>query len=165
LKRQRDINRKNKNMKKILFAMLLFVGLTALAQPGDKEKRANHMQDLTPEQMATLQTKKMTLQLDLTSEQQDKIMAINLENAKMRKAKMAERKAMKKDEDAKKPTSEERYARANEALDRKIAQKAEMKRILSDQQFEKWEKMQHRRGKKAKGIKKSQGKEKMKKKN
>lgn len=133
-------------MKKVIVILLCMVGLTAMAQKGENGHRGG-MKDLTPEQMATLQTKKMTLALDLTQDQQTKIQALNLENAKTRKAKMEARKAAKEKDEAKKPTSEERYAMQNERLDKMIAQKAEMKNILSADQYEKWEKMAHRKGK------------------
>ena len=137
-------------MKKILMIAVFMVGLTAMAQK-EQERGNRGMKDLTAEQMATLQTKKMTLALDLTDAQQSKIQALNLENATMRKAKMEERKAQKEDGETKKPTSEERYALQNARLDQQIAQKAEMKNILSNEQYAKWEKMKHRGGKKGKG--------------
>lgn len=140
-------------MKKSILVALLLIGLIATAQSKDSKERRhrNGMQDFTPEQMATLQTKKMTLALDLNPEQQTRIKAVHLENAKMRKTKMEERKAQKKSEEKTKPTSEERYAMSITRLDAKIAQKAEMKSILSDAQYDKWEKMHNRRGKHGKG--------------
>lgn len=106
------------------------------------------MKDLSPEQVATLQTKRMTLALDLTQDQQTKIQAINLEQAKERKARMEERKAAREKGEAKKPTAEERYAMENERLDKMIALKTEMKEILSEEQYQKWQKMAHHRKKK-----------------
>lgn len=140
-------------MKKVVLATMLLIGFTAIAQPSSSRERGarNGMQDLTPEQVATLQTKKMTLALDLTIGQQERIKAIQLENAKLRKTKMEEHKAQKETGEAKKMTSEERFAMSNARLDRKIAQKAELKKILSDTQYEKWEKAQHRKGRHGKG--------------
>lgn len=132
-------------MKKVIVLLLCMVGLTAMAQKGENGYRGGK-KDLTPEQMATLQTKKMTLALDLTQEQQTTIQAMNLEKAKMRKAKMETRKAAKERVEAKKPTAEERYAMQNKRLDQMIAHKAEMKNILSEEQYERWEKMAHRKG-------------------
>ncbi len=122
------------------------VGMTALAQKGERHQRSA-MHDMTPEEMATLQTKKMTLALDLTDAQQKQMQALNLENAKKRKAAMEERKARKEKGDAKKPSSQERYAMKTERLDNMIAHKAEMKEILSQEQYEKWEKMGQRKAK------------------
>jgi len=121
------------------------MGNNTMAQR-EHHEGGHRMNDMTPEQMATLKTKKMTLALDLTEAQQTKIKALQLEDAKMRKTKMEEHRAQKEAGEAKKPTSEERYAMTNAHLDHQIAQKAEMKKILSDEQYSKWEKMQHRRG-------------------
>lgn len=118
--------------------MVVLIGFNAIAQKRE-------MKDINPEQFATLSTKKMTLDLDLNESQQTKIYALNLENATARKSKMeAHRKAMQAGE-PKKMTSEDRYAMQNEMLDHQIAQKKKMKGILSAVQFEKWEKMNHRK--------------------
>ncbi len=133
-------------MKNSIVVLMLMVGLTAMAQT-EGNRNGREMNDMTPEQMATLQTKKMTLSLDLTDAQQTQIHALHLENAKTRKAKMEERKAKKEGEEKVKPTSEERFAMQNERLDRQIAQKERMKKILSKEQFDKWEKMARHKGK------------------
>jgi hypothetical protein len=143
-------------MKKLLLIALAFMALQATAQErqrmhqnDSKKERAHKFKDLTPEEAATLQTKKMALHLDLTEVQQAKIHALNLENAKMRKAKMEARKAMKEDEDFVKPTKEERLKMKNERLDNQIARKQKMKAILNAEQYEKWSaQSQRRQGKK-----------------
>lgn len=129
---------------------MLLVGVTAIAQKGERGSRESR-KDLSPDQVATLQTKKATLALDLNEVQQGQMKALLLENAKMRKTKMKERKALKEKGETKKRTSEERYAIANERLDHQIAQKAKLKNILSDEQYAKWEKTKQRRGKGRKG--------------
>lgn len=138
-------------MKNAVLVIMLLFGITAMAQRGERNPESS-MKDLTPEQVATLQTKRMTLALDLTQAQQTKIQAVNLTNAKMRKSQMETRKDKKDKGELQRPTREERYARLNELLDYKIAQRAEMKKILSEEQFEKWTKMEarkdmHRKGK------------------
>lgn len=137
-------------MKKVVILAMLLVGISAMAQPSQRERR-NRMQDLTPEQIATLQTKKATLALDLTAAQQTKMKAIYIEKATIRKAKMEDRMKRKEGDESKQLSTEERYAIANERLDQQIAHKAEVKKILSEEQYQKWQKMQHHRGKKAKG--------------
>lgn len=150
-------------MNKLIVILALCLGTTGIAQ--EKSGR-RAMRDLTPEQMATLQTKKMVLALDLTEGQQNKMKAIFLENATVRKVKMEERKAAKEEGESKKPTSEERYAMADARLDAKIAQKGKIKEILSDEQYSKWEKMNHgkrkHRGHKGKGKKGKKGDKKQK---
>ncbi len=140
-------------MKKVIITVILLAGFTTMAQKGERGARDGRggMQDLSSEQMATLQTKKMTLALDLTQKQQEQIKSLQLEKAKRRKAKMEEGEAQKEAGEAKKPTSEERFTKMNGRLDRQIAQKAEMKKILSDEQYKKWEQQQERKGKHGEG--------------
>lgn len=134
-------NLKNKIMKKSILILVLFIGFNSFAQKGERK-------NLTPEQHATLSTKKMVLALDLNESQQTKIYNLNLENAKNRKAKMEEFKKLRESGETKKLSSEDRYNRESAMLDQKIAQKEKMKAILSKEQFEKWEKMKHhQRGK------------------
>ncbi|WJJ96307.1 hypothetical protein [Algibacter luteus] len=152
-------------MKKILIIAVALLALQVTAQQQNKERgnrgeRANKMMNLSAEEIATLQTKKMTLHLDLTESQQKEVMKINLDNATKRKEMMAARKAKKESGEAKKPTDEERYKMANAKLDHKIAMKAKMKKILNDEQYAKWEKSQMRQAKKGKDKKKGM-KEKM----
>jgi hypothetical protein len=135
-------------MKKIIVIAIAFIGLQAIAQGQKKQGQRNHenrqemMMNLSAEEMTTLQTKKMTLFLDLNESQISKIKAINLENATNRKAMMADRKAKKESGTAQKPTQEERYAMANAKLDHQIAMKAKMKDILNKEQYARWEKAQ-----------------------
>jgi hypothetical protein len=144
-------------MKKLIIIALAFIGLQATAQNKEggprNHDRGEKMMNLTAEEMATLQTKKMILSLDLDQGQQDKIYKINLENATLRKTMMEERKANKEADKAEKPTKEERLAKMNEMLDHKIEVKAKMKKILNDEQYAKWEKSQEKRDNKRGGKK------------
>ncbi|KAJ1463642.1 hypothetical protein T484DRAFT_1758675 [Baffinella frigidus] len=99
------------------------------------------MKDLSPKQMATLRTKKMTLALDLTKTQQDKMHTLHLEDAKARKDQMKKREQHKGTE-KRKLSSEEKYKKMNSVLDRKIEIKSKMKSILTEDQFQKWERSQ-----------------------
>jgi len=142
-------------MKNIIYALAILFTLNIAAQEGTdkkemrKEKGKKFMKDFTPEQIAALRTKQLTLVLDLSESQQQKVLALNTESAKLRKQKMEAREAKK--EKKEKPTSEEKYAMMNAQLDAKIAHKQSMKQILSTEQYEKWEKMQANKGKRKKG--------------
>ncbi|WP_405413003.1 hypothetical protein [Maribacter sp. Asnod1-A12] len=130
-------------MKKLIMAILVMAGISATAQDHNMKGKRDSMKDFTPEQVATLQTKKMTLALDLDESQQSKIKTILTEDAAARKAKMEERKSNK--EDGKKVLSaDEKYAMQNERLDHQIARKEQMKSILNTDQYEKWVKMDHK---------------------
>ena len=105
-------------MKKILIIAVALLALQVNAQEQQRERsnkqgRSLKMMDLSAEDAATLQTKKMTLHLDLNESQQAEIKKINLENATKRKAMMAERKARKESGEAQKPTQEQRLEMVN----------------------------------------------------
>jgi selenocysteine-specific translation elongation factor len=119
-------------MKKWLIGVMMIAGLASFAQ--EKEMRK---EKLTAEQRTELQVKKMTLSLDLNAQQQK-------EMAKILAEKNAKRDAMVKDRQAKtnkqKPTRDERFAMQKQHLDEQIAMKERVKKILTPEQFEKWQK-------------------------
>ncbi len=132
-------------MKNIILIAIAFISLQGIAQErkreyrkGDRTERSQALKKLSPDQVATIKTKQMTLHLDLTEAQQKEVYKINLANAKERFAKMEAAKKMK--ESGEKPTKENRYNMMNERLDQQIAQKKQLKSILTKEQFEKFEK-------------------------
>ena len=122
-------------MKKLILAIALVATTLTFAQ--DRKARG---EKLTPEQQTELQVKRMTLELDLDEKQQKEIKTILVEQSKKRETKLAEMKAKK--EKGEKPTADERCAMKNEMLDKQIAMKARMKKILKPEQFTKWEEKQ-----------------------
>jgi hypothetical protein len=148
-------------MKKLILIVLALVTIQVSAQnrtqgerKGERTEKGQRMSDFTPEEMAQLQTKKMTLHLDLTQSQQKQIEKLNLENAKERKAKMEARQAQMRDGKGEKPSKEERLKIMNERLDKQIEMKGKLKKILTEDQLEKWEKshaQKRRAGKNKKG--------------
>lgn len=150
-------------MKKLLLIAIAIITVNATAQERKRERqnqgeheRVQQFKDFSPEEVATLQTKKMTLHLDLTDAQQKQIQAIHLEQAKVRKSKMEANKKMH-EEGREKPSKEDRFNRANEQLDSRIALKSKMKNILSTEQFEKWERGNAMKGKQRTKMRKRQG--------
>ncbi|GMN11224.1 hypothetical protein MTsPCn9_20710 [Croceitalea sp. MTPC9] len=134
-------------MKNLILTMAMLLSLTTIAQQGNRERnRKKAMAEMTAKQLATLHTKKMALALDLTPQQQDQVLKINIEEAEFRKTKMAERKAKKEDGEAIEPTSGERFEMQNALLDRKLAHQEKLKEILTDEQFELWKKARNRKG-------------------
>lgn len=123
--------------------MVLIAGFSGMAQKGPHRGDRGAMNDLTAEQVATLQTKKMTLALDLNTSQQKAIQELHLENVQLRKEKMENIRAEKASEERGKPSPEKRFAMQNERLDRMILIKGKMKQILSPEQYEKWQKAHH----------------------
>jgi parvulin-like peptidyl-prolyl isomerase len=136
-----------KNVKLVVAVAFLTSAMAFAQRNGHRGHRAEFHKDLSVEQLATLQTKKMTLALDLSEKQQKDILEFNIANAEFRKAKMAEREAKRASEERSKPSADERFAMQNEKLDHRIAQQQELKKILTDEQFDLWKKMQlHRHG-------------------
>ena len=132
-------------MKKLIVIAIAFISLQGIAQErrgdhrkSDRKERPQTLKDLKPEEAATLRTKKMALHLDLSDAQQKEIYKMNLANAKERQAKMEATKKMKESDE--KPSKENRYSLMNERLDKQIAQKKQLKSILTEEQFEKLEK-------------------------
>lgn len=118
--------------------------MTITAQRGeDHQKRAQ----LSPEQHATLTTKKMTLALDLNTLQVDKVYKVQLAQAQKREAFLSERKK----DDRQALTKEQRFELETKKLDHKIALQKEMKSILTADQFKKWHEMKHKKNQKRKG--------------
>lgn len=126
-------------MKHILTLIALCLTITVAAQRGPHRDRAS----LEPEQQATLLTKKMTLALALDEQQADKVYQVQLEQAKKRKAFIQKRKEEK--EKGTELTKEQRFEMQNKKLDAMIAVQNEMKQILTDDQFEKWQRLAQRK--------------------
>lgn len=134
-------------MKKII-GFLVFVISISTSVNAQKEKK----EKMTVEQQTELAVKKMALKLDLTDSQQRRVKPLLAEQINEKKELRSKRKAMK--ESGKKPSADERYAVANSRLNKLIAFKTEMKSILNEKQYERFEKMtakkMHKRKKKAK---------------
>jgi len=139
----------------VVMVMLISIGMTAQRHDGKSMRKGPNMA-MSAEEMATLQTKRMTLALDLTEAQQDRIYDIHLENATLRKEKWNEIKALKESGKWEKPTSEERFEMENARLDRQIAMQENMKNKLNEDQYETWKKFSNRKKSMHHGKKKMQ---------
>jgi len=129
-------------MKKLvgLTALIFLVSLSINAQNFKRGNRNNSQ--FTPEQSATLQAKKMALNLDLTEKQQKAVYKLMKKNAEERTTLRDERQANR--QNGKTLSQDERFELANTRADKQIAHKAEMKKILTPVQFDKWQ--QSRKG-------------------
>lgn len=147
-------------MKKMIYLslVLLLTSSIGFAQPrkgGHHKEKERVFEKFTPEQIATINSKRMALKLDLSEKQQKAIQALELDQAKFKKSKMERRKKEKTQE--KDIDEQEKYARLNERLDRQIAYQSTLKNILDEDQYALWkEDMKNR--------KKRRGQERMKRK-
>lgn len=128
-------------MKIIAPIIILLTTFTSISQEREYNSR-DKLKDFSPDQIATLQTKRATLALDLTKEQQVQIKSYFLDNIKTREAKKEAHTLKKENGDYKKQTSQERYTFINDALDFRIAQKTKLKKILSKEQLANWDNIQ-----------------------
>ena len=144
-------------MKYTLKILVLFFSLSVFAQQpprqmdSERGKRPNNRMQakkaLTPEQEATLWTKKMTLELDLNKNQQDQMYELILEKTKKIKLRM-------ENKPKERPSKEEIYNMHISRLDEAIAMKESLKKILNDDQFAQWELMKNKKSSKTKDRKK-----------
>ena len=128
-------------MKKLVFMALLIVGITAFAQ----EKREERKEKLSPEQRVNFQVKKITKDLNLNEKQIEQVKALVSKEVEKREAKRAEMEA--KREGQTRPSKKEMEARKTEMKANQEAMKSEMKKILTAEQFTKWEEKQKRKSK------------------
>lgn len=134
-------------MKKLVLIAIAFVTLQATAQPqhrGDQkrgQRSIERLQNFSAEELAEIQTKRMTLQLDLTDAQQQEVRELLVAQNKARKEKLeAFKKAREENQITERPSKEDRLENLNERLDNQIAMKRKMKEILSEEQYSRWEK-------------------------
>lgn len=118
-----------------LIITLIGLNLSVVAQDRPKGEK------LYVEQQNQLQLKKMTLEYDLTSSQQKELAPILAEQNSKRKARKDEMKANR--ENKKQLSANERFEMKNKMLDEQIEFKSKMKKILTKEQFEKWEDNRH----------------------
>lgn len=125
-------------MKKVIIAAVLAISISSFAQDRKERHSKGAMEQMTPEQRNQLRLKKLTLELDLNTKQQEQVGKIMAEQMAKREAIKAERKA--KMEEAK----ANRFEMKNRMLDEQIEMKNKMKSILSADQMAKWEMMKEK---------------------
>ncbi len=130
-------------MRKLILAVALVVGLTTFAQEKKREGK------MTPEQQVEVVLKKMTSELSLDAKQQDQVKALLVEQSKNREVKKAEFKTRREKGD--KPSDEEIAAMKKNRIDEELAMKNKMKKILTEDQYKKWNEVKKERMGKLKG--------------
>ena len=108
----------------------------------NRHENGERRPELSPEQWAELQTKKMTLALDLNSKQQKAVAQLMRLEAKERQDKRGHKDSQiaqrTQNQDENKGQETQRFTRQLARLDQKIEHKSAMKAILNDQQYEQW---------------------------
>ena len=124
-------------MKKVIVAALLVVGMTAFAQ--EKYGKKDGREKLTTEQKVDFQVKKLTTDLNLNEKQVKEVRNLVAKQVEKREAKIAEMRAKKEEK-----TQKGEEIRANLQKDQ-AANNEEMQKILTPEQFAKWEKIREER--------------------
>lgn len=126
-------------MRKLVLMAFIAVGITTFAQ----EKKEERKEKFTSEQRVDFQVKKITKELNLNDNQVNQVKALIAKEVEKREAKKAEMKSKRAEQT--KPSKEEKEARRNEMKANQEAMKAEMKKILTAEQYTKWELKQEER--------------------
>jgi hypothetical protein len=125
-------------MKKVFLILTLVLSLLTFGQ-----EKKGAVEKMSPEQQSILLVKKLTLSLDLSQKQQEEMKVLLLESAQKKAAHQLVQKEKK--EKGEKPTATEKFEKQSQLLDAQIEFKAKMKKILSEEQFKKWDAKQHNR--------------------
>lgn len=128
-----------------LLALFICFSLTINAQ---KKQFFKNKKRLTTEELTTLKVKRMTLELELSEIQQNKLTPVIKELISERSAQLDKKRELKND--VKKINPNERYQIANKILDRKIMFQKEMRTILNEEQFKKFKILEKKRNEKMK---------------
>jgi len=116
--------------------LLILVGLTTFAQ----ESRGRD-KDPTIEEMAILRAKRLMMQLDLNTEQEAKLKKLYTNRIESKKELLERQKEDPKNSEA------ERYDMREERLEMSEEEIEELRAILTEAQFLKWEQLQEKRRK------------------
>lgn len=129
-------------MKNIVLIMLALFTLNGMAQEiktKSGEKKVQVKEQKSPADIAGAEAKKMTKYLELSSEQQKKVYDVLLEKAEANQASRAERMKMKT---SKEQLSKEDYKKVKmKVLDQQKKTDEQMKEILTEEQYTKYEEM------------------------
>lgn len=127
-------------MKKLITVMILLFSVTLFAQ-----ERGERRSEMTNEEMATLHAKRLAMQLDLNEEQEAKLKELYTKQFEDRRELMQERREER--EEMRKEMAKERSKMREEHMEISEQHKAQMKEILTAEQFAKWEELQEKRRK------------------
>ncbi|MCA6423419.1 MAG: hypothetical protein IM568_11460 [Flavobacterium sp.] len=129
-------------MKKLVVVLLFIVGITAMAQEKEMQRpNGDKFASLSPEQKVEYQVKKMSKDLSLNDKQVKEVKALVTKEIEKRDAIKTEMKALQaKQRIEMKAKMDEEYA----------VMRNEMRKILTSEQYTKWEKIHEERREKIK---------------
>ncbi len=130
-------------MKNWILTGLLLFGLSATAQRMHRNGHGREqMQELSADERATLQSKQMTLALDLSAAQEQQLQKLlvkrNADRRMMREAHLKDTTAM--------ADPHKRYERMSERLDHDIAFRRELRKVLGEASYAQWKALHTQEG-------------------
>ncbi|MDR5591980.1 hypothetical protein [Christiangramia sp. SM2212] len=123
-------------MKKLITVVFLFLGISVFAQ-----ERGAARAEISQDEMATLRAKRLVMQLDLNTDQEEKLKKLF---AKRIEANKELKEEIQKNKDADRA---EKAEMRKERMEMNEEQKAELREILTEEQYIKWEQLQEKRRK------------------
>ncbi len=124
-------------MKKLIVAAMLMIGMTSFAQEAKPLKSVAEREQMTSEERSQMQLKRIAAELNLDANQQQEMLRIIEERNAKREVARKEMQARK--ERGEKPTVEQRDQRRAEMQEFNEGEKAKMKKLLTAEQYAKWE--------------------------
>ena len=136
--------------RNFLFSLLLLCAISLSAQ--ENNRSGERPEKLGPEELALLQTNRLNESLGLDSVQFQAIFIMNYSDAlameeQMKSMSKEKRKEMRKNP----PSAEERKAFCEEREQRKAQREAQLKKILTPEQYEKYLSLENQKNNKPKG--------------
>lgn len=125
-------------MKKLVFIMITMVLSVSMAMAQGKGQRGGKPENVDPKVRAEKVTGKMAQELSLTDKQKKAVYDLNLATFQKRQEFKDNRKADKNDQKSERPTAEQREQWSKERDADREAYDAQMKKILTPQQYEKY---------------------------
>lgn len=123
-------------MKNTLIILCILISTSVFPQQSEYKERMSKHSNLSLEEMATLKSKKIALQLDLNKSQQaqvEKLFIIEMNERKAIKENLRETRSQVKD-----TSKANHFKMINAKLDRQIVLQDKMKRILDVDQYKRW---------------------------
>ena len=142
-------------MKNLIVIALLIFSFTTFAQETPRDRKDN-TERRTLEQRNQFQLKKVSAELNLSSEQQKEMAKILAEKNARHESMKVQKKAQK--ESGTSMSTDERLKMKSAILDHQIATNARLKELLSAEQYAKWESNMENRHAKNKNRQRSEGK-------
>lgn len=133
-------------MKNWIFTGLLLLGLSLSAQRGPGPHNADsNTPKLSSEQIATLQSKRLTLALDLSASQESRIRELLKERIASKRERFSQRLQSADSTGMRRQRPD--FDSLDQRLDDQIAFQRELQEILSEEQYLQWKEMRHQRKK------------------